>query len=519
MSHPPTRKHPPFIATLIVSLIVTGCSSGNPCPSGSSKVGDRCVPSASADTDAGTNETPPQTETPPAAEPEPTCLVANAGAAKTWKPPVRISVENDDKDNAWSVLVANGTGEVLLPYNRYPLAERPDIQYSLYSATGWSAPALLEGDDTRGAGWYRAVGDLRGNFVAVWASIAGSDVVHYTSTRTPSGTWTNPTLLQPWPSSVGTDPPPLLRGNRRGDVMVLLEKGYPQASAVANQIFMYRYSPATLWSQPTAISQVGKVGFWKRGWLGEDGSGLLAWAAGAPEINVKAPSDGKLYTRDLTATGELGVPEEHASTGHEVYKLDASGTLGYRFLAWTNKASDVARRVLYLKTKPVGQAWNAAAPMDLSGDEPFGPVLTSNGRSHAYLMWLAVDKDDSTINRIRVSRWNESTAAWSDPEVISNAGMTIQLNEFTTAVDDAGNYIVSWVQWAASNQSGPRTAVARIYSPASGWGDVTTISQPNRDLEWVHTTMDCGGNATVAWHQRRSDPPPASLEVWAARYE
>jgi hypothetical protein len=168
----------------------------------------------------------------------------NAGTG-LWSAPALL--ETDDSQNAANPQVAmDPAGNAIAVWaQRMTSATRISIHFSRYNVgTGlWSAPALLEADETGDAANPQVAMDSYGNAIAVWQQTVGG-VVNIYANRFNSGTglWSGPVILE---TGAGDAVDPQVAMDRDGNAVAV----WTQADTSAYlRIYSNRYNVATgLW--------------------------------------------------------------------------------------------------------------------------------------------------------------------------------------------------------------------------------------------------------------------------------
>ena len=128
---------------------------------------------------------------------------------------------------------------------------------------------------------------------------------------------------------------------------------------------------------------------------------------------------------------------------------------------------------------------------------------------------------DEAGNAIAVwTQWAGSLRLWTNRYVVGTGWQTAELLEQDSkpamnpqlAMDPQGNALVTWLRWDFA-QPDNSVILFRRYEAGTGWGSIQTLVASGRP-NYAPISMDDAGNAIALWEQWDG----TRYDVWAARY-
>jgi hypothetical protein len=369
-----------------------------------------------------------------------------------------------------------------------------NIWASRYSATTglWTAPQLIETDDSGAALHPKAAMDSAGNAVVVWHQSDGNrNAVWSNRYLAGSSSWSGATLLgsdsqgqaefaqlaidaagnvlavwhqyNPLGNSImarrfdrllnlwGTPQPiesnqpsavlsPQLAMNARGDAVVV----WQAFSGTRSDIMASRHSASTgSWTSPglletnnagdasepqAAIDAQGNI---TAVWYQSDGSVTSIWA-------------NRFHAPSLAWSGAFLLESDDSGDAEDVQlAVDVAGNV---LVVW-DQTINGGTRVWSQRFDAAANSWNAA-PTRLSNVLAYTPRIGFDSTGNALIAWEQYDDSAAVYS----SRYNATTATWSAPRNLrSDNGF--DATNYALALDPLGNAVVVWQQYEGGQQS------------------------------------------------------------------
>jgi len=392
-----------------------------------------------------------------------------------------------------------------------------DLFASYYSAGQWSAPQLVNTNDSGGEVFNSAIAMGGGGgariITAVWeeyyATGYNNTNVHFriwANQFTPASGWGTPQLIDTDSSSGGFNP----------EVAV---SPYGKAVAVwyqydhgTGRIFSSEYTPTSGWSVATAIDAFSQspgsfnphiafdgigngYAIWQQWWHGV----TLVW--GNRYVANRGWIAPQIIQSDRITSSDAS---QIAFDGH-----------GNAIAVWTQASGVYAARYLN------DQGWGAAVP--ISNDSGYDDSLTIavNRFGDAFVAWTQIEVvsvDGHGIPHTRGTIWGTRftvAGGWEAPNTLQYPN-GYDANNASLAVDDAGNALALW--------SGYNGTFYRIYADryqaGIGWVGRKVIDTNNTlGASNPHVAIDLVGNAFAVWEQRSPTSTIGSADIWFNQFK
>jgi len=356
----------------------------------------------------------------------------------TWNTATLIS-SNTAGDAQFPQISMNKAGNAIVVWHQYDGSTFSNIWSCRYTtATGtWTAPELIEFNDTGHAFIPRIAIDLFGNAIAVWYQADASNPPSIWSNRYSSstGTWGTPTLIETDDAGYATDP--VIAMDKSGNAMAV----WQQSDGTRYNIWSNRFTASTgTWGTATLLEtdNAGNA-LYPQIAIDAFGNAMTVW------FQYDGTRDNIYSNRYIASTGTWGTPTlvETDNTGGAEYPkvaIDISGNAvavwqqsdGTRFNIWSNRF-----------TASTG-TWGTATLIetDNAGDA-VNPRVAVDGAGNVVVVW---NQNDGTQSRIYSNRYVVSVGTWGTAKPIDtkNLGDAFIPN---VVMDSPGNAVVVWNQF------------------------------------------------------------------------
>ncbi len=412
-----------------------------------------------------------------------TVLVPPVRAAAGWGTPQLL-----DSTYVYSPQVAvDGNGDALAVWMKGTGSARSAAASRYAVGTGWSAPELIEANDTADVEDPEIAANAAGDAVAVWAMQPSSGPADVWANRyVPGAGWGN---AQPIELDATGDP----SGPQVG------------LDAAGNAIAVWQWYNGTRWSVWGNRYVAGT------GWAAGQ---ILAMDAGGPRIAVDPAGNAMMLYSWGNGTGyEVWAKRYVVGTGWGPSELLESGpgnispapdvavdAAGDAVAVWVHHGAP--QPTIWSSRYAADTGWGTpefigVSPQQLAWD----PHVAIDPRGTAIAVWtVGMSPGDIWANRYAAA------AGWGDAAPLAqHAG---DASYAQVAMDAAGNAIAVWHQ--------DDHAYADRYVSGRGWGTPERIeANATAAVIFPQVAMSPAGDAVVVWHQFLN----TSSSVWANRYE
>jgi hypothetical protein len=345
----------------------------------------------------------------------------------------------------------------------------------------WSAPTLIELDNTRDAQHPRTAIDASGNALAVWDQSDGARDNILANRYDAASGWSTASLMETGNSFAYA---PQIGFDDNGNALTVWE----QSDGTRYNIWSRRYEPASGWSAPVQIEADPNNAESAQIAVSADGSAIAVWEQSngtRPVIwaNRYAPSTGWLTPSRIQSdvTGDGFFPQ---------VAIDANGNAT---AVWHQ--TDGTRYNIWAARYGASGGWEAAALVEADTGDAVYPQVGVDANGNAIAVW---EQRDGTRLNIAANRY--SNGSWGTPALIesndSGAALKPQIG-----VDAAGNAFAVWVQEDAARLS----IWSNHYTAGTTWGTAALLETDNTgDADDPKIAVNPSGVAHVIWKQRDS---------------
>lgn len=230
----------------------------------------------------------------------------------------------------------------------------------------------------------------------------------------------------------------------------------------------------------------------------QDGSG---WGIYAQRYDAAGNPQGGEFRVNATTSGDQVDPAVAMDdAGNFVVTWTSSDGANTGIFAQRYNAAGIAQGSEFrVNTTTAGEQKWASVAMDADGD--FVVTWTSDGQ-------------DGSMTGVYAQRYNAVGAAQGSEFRVNTTTANYQENS-TVAMDDAGNFVITW---SSNNQDGSSWGVYAQRYNASGvaQGSEFRVNSTTTNRQWYsRTAMAPGGDFVVTWESNQS----GSYDVYAQRYD
>lgn len=309
--------------------------------------------------------------------------------------------------------------------------------------SGWGSAERLEDDHAGIASAPRLAMDASGHaLVTWWASGAG----FWAKRFDPSSGWAAAELIDSSDNWAGAH----AAVNGVGDAVIVyaLQAG-SAATPLGTTLLGKRYEMATGWTEASVIATTVVDGVANgiaapsfhspQAALTPDGTALAVWLA------MAHPGSGLMFARG-SAEGEWSslsgppYPASQPSEGGQASRLFSSRN-GDAIVGWTPQSFMNARGGVFSSRYHPDTGWEQVEVLQGNGsDAPRAPHIAGNTAGDFVAVW---SRGDEVQNTMWLNRY-EASSGWGTARSIASSGRHDPMPQ--TAIDEAGNALIIWVQ-------------------------------------------------------------------------
>ncbi|WP_369600164.1 hypothetical protein AAIA72_09930 [Hahella sp. SMD15-11] len=375
-----------------------------------------------------------------------------------------------------------------------------NIKSARYTVTtGWSAPELIETNDTGTAQFPQVAINASGNAIAVWQQSDGVYFHIWASLYSPGSGWSTPERIESYNESHGKNPQ--IAMNDSGFAVAVWEQHDGSLDSIAANI----YAPGSGWGTAALIDGDNSNAAWDPDVaVDPDNNALVVWrhnnnTAPTTMTDIRAARYTSLgwSTPELIETEDLGAAEKpHVA-------LDDNGN---GFAVWQQDDSSAINIMANRFTKAGG--WNPTAfTLESSDQDAASPQIAMSGEGNAYVVWS--QSNGSTTN-IYANIYVSGIGWGSATPVQTNSTASGALPQ--VAVSGSGHAYAVWQQNDAPFTNSD--IWSNRYVPGSGWETAEKLDVEDAGpAENPQISADGSGNAVAIWQQFNG----SSTYIWTDR--
>jgi hypothetical protein len=397
----------------------------------------------------------------------------------------------------------------------------------------WSSVMTVEGDNTRSAGYLAGGADAAGNLFAAF-SFANTTVSIFASRYTPSGGWSAPTLLES--DDTGDALSPQMAVDPGGNATVV----WNQWNGSFFNVFAARYDIGSGWQNATMIGPgIDNDSLYPFAAADAGGNTTAVWVHNGAAVGTSIHA--RRWTAGLGWGGETTIFSNGTQladlarvgaddAGDAVVALRTYAASDYHWFGLRYVPGAGWGNATEIKTpgNPTAITWGPSLAVSANGDAMFGfykynGTLANTWAAHftpgggwgdaqvidgsAFNSWtpsigatrsgdfLAAYSSNNGAQDRAYARWYRSGSGWAAATQV-DANNATEAREPVVAVDAAGN---AWVGWHTGIP--PEDLNVIVYLQGTGWG--TSGPLENAAGRAVSTTMAAWGpgNAVALWIQ------------------
>lgn len=208
------------------------------------------------------------------------------------------------------------------------------------------------------------------------------------------------------------------------------------------------------------------------------------------------------FTPGAGWTAPVGIDQPY---WYSVSPSIAMNSAGVAFVTW--EAWDGARYRVFANHYAPASGWGTATLLEPATNTTGGANVAVDGAGDAVVTWYQYD---ATNYHVYAARYDAVSAAWGVPFLLeSSANYAVYP---TVAMDAEGNAFVAWVEY-----DGAYNIWANRYDHVSGWGGALQIESQSAWAFSAYPRVSANnGSAVVVWTMYGPGTDPYS--VWANRY-
>ena len=358
----------------------------------------------------------------------------------------------------------------------------------------WQGAALIETDDTSGAGSARIAMDTSGNTIAVWLQSNGTrDSVWANRYDASAAAWGTAKLLETSDTDDVYEPQVAVDANSNAMAVWL------QFDGMQTSIWATRYTPSTGWGTPTLVDSESGNADGVQIAMDDIGNAIAAWQ----QIDGSLV---KLRSNRYTGSTGWGTATAVIDNGNAVpfmpqIAVDASGNA---IAVW--RQFDGENRDIVANRYTVGSGWGTAGLIETTNEIADVPEIAMDASGNAMAVW---QQFDGTHFDIWANRYTASTG-WGTATLVETSKGSASLPQI--ALDASGNAMAVWQQ---SDGIQVNIWANRYNASTSAWGTPVLVEADNvGNAREPQIAMDANGNAIAVWSQFDG----ALLNSWTNRY-
>jgi hypothetical protein len=500
--------HAVGVVLLVAATALVGCSSGNPCPSGSSKTGDRCVTNTKPDSDnadSAATADPANFELTNSNVSDGAVDVDRAAAlVLTFSAPIdattanslTVTIKQDDHILDVDVQVSGAELRVR-PRSRMAMWQQhvltvgsglsSDVGLTLSSPVvisfvtndgNWGTPIALESDETSGASEPAVTMNEHGQAMVVWTQASNILSNHFDAA---ASEWDGPLAVESTNTSANQ---PHVAIDPAGNAVAI----WTQIQDANRNIFSSRSNAAGVWGATQSVESTEGTGVSEpRIALDAQGNGMAVW-------HRQEASVGGIWGNRFVQPGAWNtagiIDSTSADTNHPRVAVDPQGNA---VVVWSQY--DGTRNSIWARRFTVPNTWNLPELIELDdlGDAN-NPQVAINSNGHIVVVWR---QNDGTRNNIWANRFTP-TSSWSGPTKL-NTVESINSSSPQVAIDSEGNAVAVWEQEVGS--------VPGVWTSRSVSGSIwqtpkrLDIATTNNEAFEPQIALNSAGIATAVWLQ------------------
>lgn len=382
-----------------------------------------------------------------------------------WSPPYNLDDGSAGRPSGPDI-AADAGGNAVAVWTRHAFTSSTSIVVARFDlAEGWSSPRVVEAG-VGGARSPKIAMDPAGNAWAIWNRTLDGQIDVVAANYTQSSGWGSPVPLE---SLQGPADHPLIGAEAAGNFLAI----WRQADAGRTSIWAARCTPGGAWSAPAMLDPLGGGNAYDPDLaVAADGSALAAWEQDDGEaISIRSSSF------DASSGWRAAEWLEFQNAGFARRPLVASDAHGNAVAIWEQAYDRFYFRIWASEFTPA-TGWSAAHMIPgffAGGYYDAAPALKMNSRGQAAAVWaefgpgpygMALFLRQYTVGVGWGPKFQLSSPK-DDPQGQSANGFA----RVSLDIDDSGAMYVAW-----DEHRGTGRTMARAFQPASGWGDVVTLS-------------------------------------------
>ncbi len=400
-------------------------------------------------------------------------------------------------DDAVSPRIASdGKGNIMAVWSQLDGTDEYIVANRYTIESGWGT-AIQIGEKSSISYFPKIAIDGLGNAMAVWSerdSTAHQSI--YANYYTAGIGWGIETLIETDNSDNALYPQIAFDGE--GNAIAV----WTMANGSHNHIWTNRYVAGTGWGT-TILLKAGSTNphlFYSAPQiaLDKEGNGIAVWSQwdGAHQ-NIYA----KRYSAGIGWGATMAIETKN---GEAKFPQIAFDTEGNALAVWnqTNGTSDS----IYAKRYSAGSGWGATMAIETKNGEAKFPQIAFDTEGNALAVW---QQKDGSHYSIYANRYTAADDTWGTAELIETGSGNAKFPKI--AFDTEGNAIAVWEQGDGTFVS----IYANHYRAKEGWGKATLIETSSGNSKSPHITFDGKGNAMVVWvHSNYNN----GTSVWFNRF-
>jgi hypothetical protein len=396
-------------------------------------------------------------------------------------------------------LAANSQGSALVAWNQFGAHGQVNVWASRYeSAAGWSAPELIDPDDTRSARNPDIAADGDGNALAAWERVDGTCANIFANRYIVGAGWGAPVLIEPTHcdargAHIAVGP--------AGDAIAV----WYQFTAGSAHIWANRFVPGAGWGTVERIDNVAGNAAVPQIAIDRNGNALAMWE------QFDGTRKSIWANRYVIGTGWGSARRIESNDASDAQGVQLTvDAVGNALAVW--QQADGPHERIWANSYRADGDWGTAAVIGGTdvGDASRPQIAIRNGSGFAIWQLSAGTRTAIFARRYEAGSFSDAVFVLSDS--ISSASFP------QVAVDSQGNAIAVWGQKNAPpliNQDAVYGATMSSFTPADGgWSFPRSIETPNEGgLDEIHPQLAIGANdlAFTAWDHLNS----AGTSIWA----
>jgi hypothetical protein len=314
----------------------------------------------------------------------------------------------------------------------------------------------------------------------------------YASHRAPGGSWTEPTVLEPY--TAGSSMDPTLAVSSGGDAVAAWRQ---RVGSSTDAVFASRYLSGAGWSAPQLLSTDAGSSSEPAVALNGEGHGAAIWVQGdgtTPQARVAI----------LDARLGWGTPRAiQMAPGSATLPRVALDPKGNAFAIWAQL--NLQQHLWAARYDRERAGWSAALQLDRSF-AVLGPAdLAVDGEGSALVVWGQSDFGAYEL----VARRYDPVTSWESAVGVAKLGSEVKPTP-RVAMSPQGTTVLTWIQMESFQ--GDVWTTRR--EPGAAWDPPAALESTSASSAFLAAAIDPIGNAAAVWVQSSGGPGT----LWARVY-